>query len=175
MAGEGGHRPEVEGVSRPLGTVLSTLSTCHVAFLSSQKVCSICGLEPPCPPGSQEQVRGWALGGGAREGPTSAGLQPNPSWPRAAPRHAGATSPSSGRPLRCTPWRCAVCGPGPATGVSPKAWAEAAPATVSPPPGSPAAALGTTAASAEVSVPRLQIPLTGPPSSQDGRGHSSGR
>lgn len=144
------------GMPRPLGTVPSTHLACCVAFLSLQKVCSICGLEPPCPPGSQEQVRGWALGGGFRQGPTGAGLQPNPSWPRAAPRPAGATSPSSGHPLRCTRWPCAVCGRGRATGASPEAWAGAATATVSPPPGSPAAALATTAASAEVSIPRLQ-------------------
>lgn len=155
---------------RPLGTVPSTHLTCRVAFLSLQKVCSICGLEPPCPPGSQEQVRGWALGGGFRQGPAGAGLQPNPSWPRAAPRPAGATSPSSGHPLRCTRWPCAVCGRGRATGASPEAWAGAATATVSPPPGSPAAALATTAASAEVSIPRLQTlptalpaPRTQPP------------
>ena len=162
------------GVPRPLGTVLSTHSTCRVAFLSSQKVCSICGLEPPCPPGSQEQVRGWALGGGAGQGPTGAGLQPDPSWPRAALRPAGATSPSSGRPLRCTPWPCAAGGPGPAPGLTPKAWAGAATAAASPPPGSPAAALVTTAASAEVSVPRLQTLLPGPPSPQDGWEHSKG-
>lgn len=125
-----------------------------------QKVCSVCGLEPPCPEGSREQVRGWEPGGGGgrAQGLPSSGLQPDSSWPRAALRPAGATSQSSGRLLRCIPWHCAVFGPGPATGVSPKAWAGAATATVSPPPGSPAAALVTMAVSAEVSVLRLASP-----------------
>ncbi|KAJ1069432.1 hypothetical protein K5549_017863, partial [Capra hircus] len=63
------------------------------------KVCSICGLEPPCPPGSQEQVRGWALGGGFRQGPTGAGLQPNPSWPS---EHANCSQ--VGTAVTCTCW-----------------------------------------------------------------------
>lgn len=142
-----------------------------------QKVCSVCGLEPPCPEGSQEQVRGWEPGGGGgrAQGLPSSGLQPDSSWPRAALRAAGATSQSSGRLLRCTPWHCAVFGPGPATGVSPKAWAGAATATVSPPPGSPAAALVTMAVSAEVSVLKLWRLLAGFSSSQGGQGRSSGR
>lgn len=116
---------------------------------------------------------GWGFGQGP--GPTKSGfLQPDPSWPRAALKPAGATTPSSGCPLLYTPWHCVAFGPSPASGARPKAWAGAAIATVSPPPGSPAAALATTAVSAEVSVLRLQMLRTGSSGPQDSQGQSSG-